>query len=264
MDEIPVAEREVNPEKKKSALPNNIVFILGGSLILLMAMVGLLRIRGIQPVSQDDSQITALDETASEATTDNDLSETSTPNNAEEKQTLITEHILGHLPYEQAPLEELEAVTSDGRIMLRSSAAKKFLQMQQDAKRQGISLVPISGFRTVSEQEYLFFDIKAQRVQDTSTRAEVSAPPGYSEHHTGYAIDIGDAQAPATNLSPSFEQTPAYQWLIKNAPKYSFELSFPKDNLQGISYEPWHWRYVGDTDSLKTFYKARELKTNLQ
>jgi D-alanyl-D-alanine carboxypeptidase len=70
-------------------------------------------------------------------------------------------------------------------------------------------------------------------------------------------VDIGDANVPAVNLSQSFEQTAAYRWLEANAARYSFEISFSKDNKQGVSYEPWHWRYVGDSDSLKTFYKAR-------
>ena len=92
-----------------------------------------------------------------------------------------------------------------------------------------------------------------------SQRAAVSAPPGYSEHHTGYAIDIGDADVPATNLSPDFENTAAFKWLRENAAYFSFELSFPRDNPQNIMYEPWHWRFVGDRHSLETFYKAREL-----
>jgi len=91
----------------------------------------------------------------------------------------------------------------------------------------------------------------------------VSAPPGHSEHHTGYAVDIGDGNNPSTNLQESFENTAAYRWLEANASRYSFELSFPRDNLQGISYEPWHWRFVGDRHSLETFYRVRELTTPL-
>lgn len=171
------------------------------------------------------------------------------------------ENILGHLPYEEAPPDTLKAITPNGSIQLRQVAANQFLQMQRDARSAGVSLVPISGFRTKEEQNHLFFDIKKQRNQDTQQRAEVSAPPGYSEHHTGYAVDIGDANAPATHLSPKFENTPAFRWLQQNAARYSFELSFPPDNPQGISYEPWHWRYVGDQESLETFYKAQQLKS---
>jgi D-alanyl-D-alanine carboxypeptidase len=169
-------------------------------------------------------------------------------------------NILGHLPYTQASTKNLASLTSDGKIRLRPAAAKSFLRMQAAAKKQGVSLVPLSGFRTVKEQEHLFFGVKAERNQETRKRAEVSAPPGYSEHHTGYAIDIGDGQTPATNVSRSFEKTKAFQWLKKHAATYSFELSFPPNNPQGVNYEPWHWRYVGDTDSLKTFYQAQQLQ----
>ncbi len=91
----------------------------------------------------------------------------------------------------------------------------------------------------------------------------MSAPPGYSEHHTGYAIDIGDEYYPDADLKTSFENTSAFEWLQENAAYYSFELSFPKGNSQGVSYEPWHWRFVGDRDSLETFYRARSATGNL-
>lgn len=169
-------------------------------------------------------------------------------------------NVLGHLSYEAAPLSELEPVIGNENVKLRSAAAAKFNAMSDAAWRDGIELVPLSGFRNLEDQEYLFFDVKAQRGQVASQRAEVSAPPGYSEHHTGYAIDIGDIRRPETDVSESFEETETFKWLQANAAYYSFELSFPRDNPQGISYEPWHWRFVGDRHSLETFYKARSIE----
>jgi D-alanyl-D-alanine carboxypeptidase len=170
------------------------------------------------------------------------------------------DNVLGHLRYQEAPASELQAITPDGRLRLRVAAAEKFRKMQADALADGVTLLPISGFRSIAEQNSLFFGVKEQRNQPTSRRAEVSAPPERSEHHTGYAIDIGDGRVSAANLKPSFENTPAFYWLKNNANRYSFEMSFPRDNPQGISYEPWHWRYVGDRQSLETFYEARSLK----
>ncbi|GET41889.1 peptidase M15B and M15C DD-carboxypeptidase VanY/endolysin [Microseira wollei NIES-4236] len=167
--------------------------------------------------------------------------------------------LLGHLAYPEAPAKDLQAITANGQIKLRKTAAQKFMAMTAAARAQGVIIVPISGFRSVSEQQHLFFDVKAQRNQVATERAAVSAPPGYSEHHTGYAVDIGDGRTPATNLSQTFEQTAAYKWLAANAARYSFEMSFPKNNTQGVSYEPWHWRFVGDRHSLETFYQARQL-----
>lgn len=83
----------------------------------------------------------------------------------------------------------------------------------------------------------------------------MSAPPGYSEHHTGYVVDIGDSRQPEAHLEAElFERTEAYYWLTKNAHKFHFELSFPQGNSAGVDYEPWHWRWVGDKESMRTFY----------
>jgi zinc D-Ala-D-Ala carboxypeptidase len=169
-----------------------------------------------------------------------------------------SERIFGHLAYAEASLSSLRVIAraNDGyEIRLKEPAAQAFLQMAAAARTNGIELVPISGFRTVDEQKKLFFDISKQRNQTPAQRAMVSAPPGYSEHHTGYAIDIGDGSAPSSNLSPNFDKTAAFLWLERNAAQFGFELSFPHNNPQGVSYEPWHWRFVGDSDSLSTFYK---------
>ncbi|BAU15007.1 peptidase M15B and M15C DD-carboxypeptidase VanY/endolysin [Leptolyngbya sp. NIES-3755] len=166
--------------------------------------------------------------------------------------------LLNHYPYQEAPQSELEAITADGGIRLRSSAARAFREMEEAARAEGIILNPLSGFRSIKEQEQVYFDVKAEREQTPQERALVSAPPGHSEHHTGYAIDIGDGNVPATNLSPDFDQTPAFKWLQDNAARFNFEISFPKGNKQGVTYEPWHWRFVGDKNSLETFYRAKE------
>ncbi len=258
MDEIPVALREANKTVKSNSISTSRVNIaVIGTLVGLLALILFLFSRNPQsPQVNVPSPAETVNNTAS-VISDKFAEES----NNQEK---IPDNILGHLVYEEAPQMELKAVTRDGGIKLRQKAADKFLQMQKDARAQGVILAPISGFRSIKDQEYLFFQIKEQRKQPTSKRAEVSAPPGYSEHHTGYAIDIGDGNAPATNLNTSFEKTSAYKWLSQNAPKYSFELSFTPDNLQGIIYEPWHWRFVGDTHSLETFYKARQLTTKLR
>ncbi len=162
-----------------------------------------------------------------------------------------------HFAYQEAPVGELEPIKADGSVLLRKAAAKEYKAMVAAARADGVILVPISGFRSVALQQKIFFEVKEQRGQAASKRAEVSAPPGYSEHHTGYAADLGDGNVPATNLNPTFENTPAFKWLQANAVRFNFEMSFPRNNPQGVSYEPWHWRYVGDRESLETFYKAK-------
>lgn len=257
MDEIPVALREVTKTKKSpsSIEPYKIIIVIVGVMMGFSIVILWLLNRNVPSSQVNNPTVEVIEEDISNVKQDENI-ETA-------ENDTIPENILGHLAYEEAPQSELKPITRDGSIRLRAKAAEKFLQMQSDARAQGIILTPISGFRSISDQEYLFFRIKEKRNQPTSKRAQVSAPPGYSEHHTGYAIDIGDGNAPATNLNTTFEQTPAYKWLSQNAARYSFELSFTPDNLQGISYEPWHWRFVGDTHSLETFYRARQLTNRL-
>ena len=173
--------------------------------------------------------------------------------------------LFGHFAFEEAPVKELRTISraSDGyEIRLRQAAADSYRQMEADARADGIEFAVISGFRSISEQQELFFEISKQRNQTPAQRAKVSAPPGHSEHHTGYAIDLGDATVPSTNLSPNFEKTPAFRWLQNNAARYGFEMSFPPNNPQGVMYEPWHWRFVGDDKSLATFYKQQSNSQN--
>ena len=67
------------------------------------------------------------------------------------------------------------------------------------------------------------------------------APPGYSEHHSGRAIDIASAGSPP--MTQDFEQTPAFAWLSANAGRFGFVMSFPRGNPYGYVFEPWHWCY---------------------
>lgn len=245
IDDIPVALRD-NPvvESQNRLKP---AWLIGG----LLGLGGLAFIFGmLLGAPAPNSKVISSEQTQPRPTQ-------SSPSATETQAPVRT--LLGHFAYEEAPKSDLEPISSDSRLRLRKVAAKKFQEMVGAARQSGVILVPISAFRSLKEQQHLFFDIKAERGQDAKTRAEVSAPPGYSEHHTGYALDIGDGKVPATDVNPNFEHTAAFKWLQANATHFSFEMSFPRDNPQGVSYEPWHWRYVGDQQSLETFYQAKKL-----
>lgn len=165
--------------------------------------------------------------------------------------------LLGHFPYPEAAASTLVSIAPGQQ--LHRDAAEALLAMQRAATADGVQLVVLSAFRPIALQKQLFFDVMAERNQNSRTRAKVSAPPGFSEHSTGYAVDLGDGGAPAANLSPSFDQTAAYRWLAANAARFHFQLSFPRNNPQGVSYEPWHWRYEGSTQALRLFEPAQRL-----
>jgi D-alanyl-D-alanine carboxypeptidase len=163
--------------------------------------------------------------------------------------------LLGHYPYPEAPASQLVQVAPG--LQVHRDAAEALLALQREAAAAGVDLRVISGFRSVALQNHLFFDVKSERNQSAAERAKLSAPPGFSEHSTGFSVDLGDGSRPGTNLKPVFESTPAFTWLQRNANRYHFRLSFPKDNRQGVSYEPWHWRFEGSAEALKMFESAR-------
>jgi len=165
--------------------------------------------------------------------------------------------ILGHLPYAEIPKEKL--VLIEPNIKVHIDMRDSLLKMRDEAKKDGIYLVFLSGYRSINLQNEIFYSLKSFRNQEAAERARVSAPPGYSEHSTGFAIDIGDATQRETDFEPEFENTDAFRWLIKNAAKFHFKLSFNKNNKY-IDYEPWHWRYEGSIEALKVFETSnREL-----
>jgi len=161
--------------------------------------------------------------------------------------------ILGHLPYNETPKEKL--VLIEPNIEVHMDMRDSLLKMREEAKKDGIYLVFLSGYRSINLQNDIFYSLKSFRNQEAAERARVSAPPGYSEHSTGFAIDIGDATQRETDFETDFENTDAFRWLIKNAAKFHFKLSFNKDNKY-IDYEPWHWRYEGSIEALKVFESA--------
>ena len=171
-----------------------------------------------------------------------------------------------HLPYEEADPARLQVVGQFVREnferteTLDLEAANAFIIMVNEAKAQGINLMPISGYRSVAAQQELFSK-QTEKYGSEEAAAQLSAPAEFSEHHTGYAIDIGDGDRPEADLSPQFAETAAYQWLLNNAYIFGFEQSFPEGNKQGLSFEPWHWRYVQSERAAQVFEAAKSTET---
>ncbi|MDJ0517748.1 MAG: M15 family metallopeptidase [Trichodesmium sp. MO_231.B1] len=165
---------------------------------------------------------------------------------------------LQHFPYAETNLEKLIIIGSYGRDeyqrfeQLNQEAAQKLMELIYAARTEGIWIIVISGFRTIQQQQILW-KAQVKKLGSEQQAAKFNAPPGYSEHHTGYAVDLGDGQFPNLDLTTEFENTTAFQWLKIHAQEYGFEMSFPPNNSQGISYEPWHWRFIGSPEAKTIF-----------
>lgn len=132
---------------------------------------------------------------------------------------------------------------------LRPDALAAWRRLRQAAEESGVTVHLISAFRSV---EYQCEVIRRKRAGGRSMEdiLRVNAVPGFSEHHTGCAVDLGTTGCPA--LEEVFEETPAFRWLAAHAAEFGFHLSYPRDNSLGISYEPWHWCYRPDLDKSVT------------
>ena len=144
--------------------------------------------------------------------------------------------------YDGANMESVGVKYSYGSNQkLDSVAFDQFKKMFNDAKDEGLTLIINSSYRSYEEQENLYERYKKNKGEEYAD--SIAARPGYSEHQTGYAMDIITYDA---NID-TFDSTDEFRWLQDNAYKYGFILRYPKDKdyITGYEYESWHFRYVG-------------------
>lgn len=121
------------------------------------------------------------------------------------------------------------------------------IALMEDAKAEGVDIRVRSPYRSYETQERLYNNEVNNwirkgmgQLEAEEKAATIVARPGTSEHHCGFAIDFNE-----TNTS--FENSNAYRWMLSNAADYGFILRYPEDkqDITGVIYEPWHWRFVG-------------------
>lgn len=149
----------------------------------------------------------------------------------------------GLTPQRERVLLRYAGVDATGRpCWLAPETVRAWRRLSAAAAADGVTLALVSGFRSRLYQARILATKLARGLARESILA-VNAAPGYSEHHSGRAIDIGTPGcAPA---EPDFEHTAAYAWLSARAAGYGFRLSYPRGNPHGIVFEPWHWLHVG-------------------
>jgi D-alanyl-D-alanine carboxypeptidase len=127
------------------------------------------------------------------------------------------------------------------RLQLAPDTATALIAMEAAAAHDGVAIAAVSGYRSFHYQRQLL-QAKLHRGIDIVTALRVNTAPGFSEHHTGCAVDLTThAVAPA---DAAFAGTAAYRWLTLHAADYGFHLSYAEGNSHGIEFEPWHWRFT--------------------
>lgn len=120
-------------------------------------------------------------------------------------------------------------------------AADAFKRMREAALTSNVEIRLVSGFRAVAYQANLFRR-KLDQGHSMKEILQVSAPPGYSEHHSGRAIDV--TTRGVKPLEEDFARTEAYKWMLGNARVFGFRESYPRHNRHRIAWEPWHWYFT--------------------
>jgi zinc D-Ala-D-Ala carboxypeptidase len=123
-------------------------------------------------------------------------------------------------------------------VSMHEKAVSAWEMMKSTALEDGIELQLVSAYRSVEYQKNLFFK-KINAGISISDILQVNAAPGYSEHHTGLALDLTCPDSEC--LEESFEATAAFAWLERHAADHAFRMSYPRENEHGLLYEPWHW-----------------------
>lgn len=149
------------------------------------------------------------------------------------------------------PCEECTQLVSIGQDIfgrdqqMAPQAARAWFDMKDTAASSGIELQAVSAFRSIDYQAGI---IRSKLAAGLSMEniLEVSAAPGFSEHHTGRALDISTPGYEP--LEEVFEDSHAFQWLQKSAGEFGFVMSFPRNNPYGVAYEPWHWCWAQDPE----------------
>lgn len=139
---------------------------------------------------------------------------------------------------EPATLEDVGPNIVGRMQKLTPRAALAWHQMVRQAHAQHITLLLVSGFRSVAYQSDLIRQ-KLARGETIEQILKVNAAPGYSQHHTGEALDV--ATPGCRPLTEAFEKTPAFAWLEQYARGFGFTMPYSRDNPHGFIYEPWHW-----------------------
>lgn len=145
-----------------------------------------------------------------------------------------------------AEAETLTVAQTDGdgrEHRMTPAAAQAWHAMRQAAHEDGVTIYIVSAFRDLERQAEII-RAKLAKNMPIETILTLSAPPGYSEHHTGRAIDINTPGCEPTE--EPFERTDAFRWLNRHAERFGFALSYPRGNALGFIYEPWHWLHRND------------------
>ena len=184
--------------------------------------------------------------------------------NLNDKFILVNKYYYLEEDYVPNDLEELNKQYALNNMKMVKDAKEAFETMSKDAKKEGLKIIAMSTYRDYAYQTTLYNNYVKQDGKEAADT--YSGRPGFSEHQTGYAVDVYNDDEQYTN----FHLTKEFKWMQEHAKEYGFILRFPenKEKETGYQYESWHYRYVGidiakyitDKDITLEEYHATKIK----
>lgn len=145
-----------------------------------------------------------------------------------------------YVPAHLSEIPQIYLYSNTKQLLFQSNALPHLQSMMEAASTAGVKLYVQSAYRSFAEQRALKGNYSV--VYGAGTANSFSADQGYSEHQLGTTVDM--ITPGLGGVLDGFDTTSAYQWMLDNAYKYGFVLSYPKNNGYYV-FEPWHWRFVG-------------------
>ena len=146
-----------------------------------------------------------------------------------------------YVPSQLSEIPNAYEYSDKKQLLVQTNVLSHLEDMINAASSTGVQLYAFSAYRSFAEQKALKADYSM--TYGAGTANSFSADQGYSEHQLGTALDMMTTGLGGL-LDDRFDGTKAYAWMLANAYRYGFELSYPKNNNYYV-YEPWHWRFVG-------------------
>lgn len=267
-----VSRELARKRRRRRIWRNRLIFVLTLLVILIAITYGAYRLIELYKISHMPSQsLQAIQESGMESDEQwegTQALEQADYTSSQNDWRLILVNANVKMP-ENYTIETAVADESTGKY-LQTEAASAYRQMASTALADGVELVLCSGYRSIDYQQKLWdtttemnvLNGLSQEEAESRTRAAL-AVPGYSEHNTGLAADV--VSIDYQMLDAGFDKTNCYVWLSEHAAEYGFILRYPenKSAITGISYEPWHYRYVGKENAIAIWQSGKCLEEYL-
>lgn len=267
-----VSRELARKRRRRRIWRNRLIFVLTLLVILIAITYGAYRLIELYKISHMPSQsLQAIQESGMESDEQwegTQALEQADYTSSQNDWRLILVNANVKMP-ENYTIETAVADESTGKY-LQTEAASAYRQMALTALADGVELVLCSGYRSIDYQQKLWdtttemnvLNGLSQEEAESRTRAAL-AVPGYSEHNTGLAADV--VSIDYQMLDAGFDKTNCYVWLSEHAAEYGFILRYPenKSEITGISYEPWHYRYVGKENAIAIWQSGKCLEEYL-